>query len=239
MKKTLPAYQYIKQEILNQLAQGVWQEGERMPTEFALAKQFAVSRMTVNRALKELSEERILERRQGSGTFVAQRKYKNIRVEITNIAQDIKASKRRYHAQVISQQTLSSEDITPILQSHFNINPKDDKVRLYEVKIIHFADDKPVQYEERWVNVELVPQFIEQDFTKTNTSDYLIANVAFESGNYHIFAKNATPTVANALSIPEQAPTLLLQRSTLSEGVVVTFVNLWHAGERYSFNGQL
>ena len=74
--KALPAYQRIKNAILDNIHSGKWQAGNAISTEMALAEEFGVSRMTVNRALKELSEERVLERRQGSGTFVAQQQFR-------------------------------------------------------------------------------------------------------------------------------------------------------------------
>ena len=51
-----PAFQRIKDYVLQQIHSGQWQEGDAIPSEAALAKQFNVARMTVNRALKELSE---------------------------------------------------------------------------------------------------------------------------------------------------------------------------------------
>ena len=64
-----PAFQRIKDYVLQQIHSGQWQEGDAIPSEAALAKQFNVARMTVNRALKELSDAQTLLRVQGSGTF--------------------------------------------------------------------------------------------------------------------------------------------------------------------------
>ena len=49
----------------------VWQEGQRLPSEAELCADYDVSRITVRRAVDELVEEGVLERRQGKGTFVA------------------------------------------------------------------------------------------------------------------------------------------------------------------------
>ncbi|MGP4848192.1 GntR family transcriptional regulator, partial [Marinobacter sp. 1Y8] len=96
MTKTIPAYQRIKNAILDNIHSGKWQAGNAISTEMALAEEFGVSRMTVNRALKELSEERVLERRQGSGTFVAQQQFNHTFVEVRNIAEDLKSANRDY-----------------------------------------------------------------------------------------------------------------------------------------------
>jgi DNA-binding transcriptional MocR family regulator len=48
-----PAFQRIKEDILMRIRSGEWQEGEMIPGETTLAQTFGVSRMTVNRALRE------------------------------------------------------------------------------------------------------------------------------------------------------------------------------------------
>ena len=249
MTKAIPAYQRIKNAILDNIHSGKWQAGNAISTEMALAEEFGVSRMTVNRALKELSEERVLERRQGSGTFVAQQQFNHTFVEVRNIAEDLKSANRNYEAKVVSKRAISADMLDEQMRRKFDIAPSstqkstvetaDDAPVLYEVKIIHIADDEPIQFEERWVDAKNVPNFIEQDFTVVNTSDYLIAKIPLESGSYTIRALAAPKEVAEALQIAPQSPTLVLSRQTYSAGHVLTFVRMWHAGDRYQFSGEL
>lgn len=252
--KAIPAYQRIKNAILDNIHSGKWQAGQAISTEMALATEFGVSRMTVNRALKELSEERVLERRQGSGTFVAQQQFNHTFVEVRNIAQDLKSANRDYQAKVVSKRVITADMLDDELRHKFAIEATDastdlknadDTVSnhkaavLYEVKIVHFADGQPIQFEERWVDALKVPKFIEQDFSVVNTSDYLIAKSPLERGSYTIRALAAPDEIATALQIARQSPTLLLCRQTYSAGQVLTFVKMWHAGERYQFAGEL
>ncbi len=65
-----PLYIQIKQYIEDRIDQGVWPVGERISTEMELTEQFAVSRMTVNKAIRDLVGEGKLERRPRLGTFV-------------------------------------------------------------------------------------------------------------------------------------------------------------------------
>jgi GntR family histidine utilization transcriptional repressor len=248
MTKTIPAYQRIKNAILDNIHSGKWQAGNAISTEMALAEEFGVSRMTVNRALKELSEERVLERRQGSGTFVAQQQFNHTFVEVRNIAEDLKSANRDYRAEVVSKRAITADMLDDELRRDFAINKIDSSLGtdgsseasiLYEVKIIHFADGQPIQFEERWVDANKVPEFIEQDFSVVNTSDYLIAKSPLERGSYTIRALAAPDEIANFLQVAPQSPTLVLCRQTYSAGQVVTFVKMWHAGDRYQFAGDL
>lgn len=250
MTKAIPAYQRIKNAILDNIHSGKWQAGNAISTEMALAEEFGVSRMTVNRALKELSEERVLERRQGSGTFVAQQQFNHTFVEVRNIAQDLKSANRDYQAQVVSKRAITASMLDDEMRGKFDLDTAvvssdsedtciSEIAVLYEVKIVHFADGQPIQFEERWVDAKKVPQFLEQDFSVVNTSDYLIAKSPLERGSYTIRAVAAPDEIANALQVAPQSPTLVLRRQTYSAGRVLTFVKMWHAGDRYQFTGEL
>jgi DNA-binding GntR family transcriptional regulator len=86
-----PIFQRIKDYLTGEIAAGRWKEGDLVPSEQALVRQFGVSRMTVNRAVRELTAEQVLTRRQGAGTFVAPQKYQATLVEIRNIADEVRA----------------------------------------------------------------------------------------------------------------------------------------------------
>ena len=57
---------------MRRVAQGSWKAGESLPSEQALAKEMGVSQGTVRKVLDALTAEKLLERRQGKGTFIAQ-----------------------------------------------------------------------------------------------------------------------------------------------------------------------
>jgi GntR family transcriptional regulator, arabinose operon transcriptional repressor len=68
--KHAQVYAALNQEI----RQGRWQPGERVPSEAELVERFGVSRITVSRAMRDLKQAGLVERRPGSGTYVAERK---------------------------------------------------------------------------------------------------------------------------------------------------------------------
>ena len=69
-----PFYEKVKQAISEKIHSGVWRPHDRIPSEAELVAQFGFSRMTINRALRELTDEGLLVRLQGVGTFVAEPK---------------------------------------------------------------------------------------------------------------------------------------------------------------------
>lgn len=235
MTQATPAYQQIKQYILQAIHRGDWRTGSAIPTEMRLAERFSVSRMTVNRALKELSEEKVLERRQGSGTFVAQQQFNHTFVEVRNIADDIRQTGKNYRAEVINQGVVTLSSLPSDCRQLF-----EQVKELFQLEIIHYADDVPIQYERRWVNSELVPEFSQQDFSQINTSDYLIKHVALVKGNYMIQACKVPADIADLLAMNSGQPALLLTRHTYSSDErVVTYVQMWHDGGSFCFSGGL
>ena len=62
-KERLPVYQNIKNEMREWIQTGIWKQGGLIPVEAVLSKEYGCARATVNRALRKLAQEGILERR--------------------------------------------------------------------------------------------------------------------------------------------------------------------------------
>ncbi|MBN1911243.1 MAG: GntR family transcriptional regulator [Pirellulales bacterium] len=70
---TTPRHRQIFNELHQAIAAGQYEPGDKLPTEAELTELYGVSRTTVTRAVRDLQNEGILERRRGSGTYVARR----------------------------------------------------------------------------------------------------------------------------------------------------------------------
>ena len=68
--KPLPLFIRASELLTREIAAGHWQKGDRLPTEAELAKLLGMAVGTVRKALAELATRGLLERRQGSGTYV-------------------------------------------------------------------------------------------------------------------------------------------------------------------------
>ncbi|MEO5922358.1 MAG: substrate-binding domain-containing protein [Bryobacteraceae bacterium] len=67
---TAPKHEVIRQTLIDAIASGEYEPGQRLPSESAMVKTFAASRPTVNRALREMQLAGLIERRAGSGSYV-------------------------------------------------------------------------------------------------------------------------------------------------------------------------
>lgn len=67
-----PLYRQVYDFLVKQIAEGAWRPAEALPSEQALAQKLRVSQGTVRKALDVLAVEKLIERRQGKGTYVAE-----------------------------------------------------------------------------------------------------------------------------------------------------------------------
>lgn len=74
VNNTIPLYLQLKEIIKNEIITHKYLSGEKLPTEPELCETYQVSRITVRKAVEELCKEGMLEKKQGKGTFVKQRK---------------------------------------------------------------------------------------------------------------------------------------------------------------------
>jgi GntR family histidine utilization transcriptional repressor len=104
----LPRYQQLKQQISGQISRGELKPRDRVPSENDLVGSAGVSRMTANRALRELNDEGYVERVAGVGTFVADLQSASHVLEVKNIADEIASRGHRHSASVVTQERQSA-----------------------------------------------------------------------------------------------------------------------------------
>ena len=227
--KTPPAYEQIKRYVIRQIEAGTWRDGDMIPSESELVKQFGVARMTVTRALRELTGERVLSRVQGAGTFVAARKYESTLVEIGSIADEIAARGHRYHAGVLSLD--ESHEKAALEALGLAQGPA------FHSRIVHFEENEPIQFEDRYVNPAVFPDYLKQDFTQQTPNQYMVRIAPIQRAEYRIYAQQGDAPLRRLLKMEIGEPCLLLWRRTWVGTQVATSVTLSHPANRFQFSG--
>ncbi len=229
----MPAYQRIKEYVRQQIGQGVWKEGDLIPTELALCREFGVSRMTVHRALRELTADQMLVRHQGSGTYVAPAKIPSTLIEIRSIAEDIRDRGHRHSCRVLLLESarLSAAQAKQI--------PLPAGAPLFHSCIVHYENDTPIQFEDRFVDAVRLPEYLEQNWAAITPNEYLMRMAPLPTGRYTIEVKLPPPEIAGPLDIPEDQPCLVLDRITFSQGAFASRAIMWYPGNRYKLAGRI
>lgn len=220
-------YQQVKDFIARKIQEGVWRAGDRLPSENDLVTQFGVSRMTVNRALRELVEQGRIVRVAGVGSFVAEDKPQSTLLQIANLATEIRQRGHDYRCDVLSVERISANlEVAAALDLRTGES-------VFHSLCIHRENGLPVQLEDRHVNPSQVPQFTQQDFSQQQPSEYLVRNVPFDQIEHVVDAVLPTPEQAALLEMNVGEPCLLLTRRTWSRGVPITVVRCLHPASRY------
>lgn len=225
-----PPYVRVKEYVLRHIQAGEWVEGQMIPSESQLAGQFGLSRMTVNRALRELTADQILHRVQGTGTFVALRKYESTVVEIRSLAQEIVERGHSHRATVFLHR---KERTTDALRALFERKHGE----LFHSIIVHYEDGTPIQVEDRYVNPALFPDYLAQDFTRQTPNEYLTHIAPIGRVEFRIEAMMPDKETVVRLAMAASEPCLVLNRQTWSYGEVASATSFWHPGSRYRFSG--
>ncbi|AAZ26391.1 MULTISPECIES: histidine utilization repressor [Colwellia] len=233
-KKDKPAkYTMIKQYICEHIESGEWPQNAKVPSENELTQQFDVSRMTARRALQELTEQGILVRSQGAGTFVATFKSQSSLLEIRNISDEISD---RGHQHKAKQLLLNSTAVTDEIAILLNLKNNED---VFYSEILHYENDDAIQLEQRFVNVSLVPDYLLQNFTQITPHEYLSSVAPLTEATHEIEAILASDEICQQLDIQSTTPCLQVKRRTWSKQGVVSVAILTSPGDKYRLGSHL
>lgn len=227
-------YRKAKDFVHGKLASGEWKAGDLIPSENRLVLELGMSRMTVNRALRELTEEGRLLRVSGVGTFVAESKPQSNLLHITNIADEILARGHRYRCQVLH---LAREAASMPIASALSL-PTGASV--FHLLCVHYEEDVAVQLEDRYVNPQTAPQFLQQPFGDAlQSARYLLQIIQPDEMEHIVEASHPSADELKYLQIDASEPCLVLMRRTWNSGRVVTYVRLVHPSSRYRLGSRL
>jgi GntR family histidine utilization transcriptional repressor len=220
-------YLQVKHYVLERIAAGALRSGERVPSENELVRELAVSRMTANRALKELTQDGVLVRVAGVGTFVAERRVHAHPLEVRNIADEIRARGHDYKVKVIELAPLNA---SAELAERFEV--KAGSPLAYSL-LIHYEGALPLQLEERYVNPAVAPGYLENDFTRTTPHEFLIRIAPLQRAEHTVRALTPDRRIRRLLKLDASEACLLIRRRTFSQGRVASLADLYHPGSRY------
>jgi GntR family transcriptional regulator, histidine utilization repressor len=215
-------YRDIKADILGKITRGDWKPGSAIPSELDLAETYGAARATVNRAMRELAEEGIIERKRKSGSRVRIAPVRQARFDIPIVRREIEERGAAYRYALIGDEIAKAPDW---LRGRMGLPAG---ARLRHLVCVHFADGAPYQYEDRWINVALLPEAASQDFSTVGPNEWLVAQVPFSEVEIAISATFADAALAGHLACDAGDALLQVERATRWDGNAVTYVRLVH-----------
>ena len=192
----IPLYKQICDDIIQKINNRELKPGDRIPSEIELAATYNVSRMTVRQALNDMLRERVLLRRRGYGTFVAE-----------------KMVERTFHPNVITgffdEFSENGELVSVVVENALVFPPKsickmmnlDERTLTVKLTRVRFLDGQPLVLDESYIDKSVWEQVKDTDFSRISLYAFL-AEVLGEkpvSADLDIQAATASQAVAGYL----------------------------------------
>jgi GntR family histidine utilization transcriptional repressor len=225
------SYETVKVSIQQRISDGGWEPGVRLPSERELVQEFGCARMTVHRALRELEAEGLIERRQGSGSYVAELHPISNLLQVRDIHDEIA---ERGHVHTTQVCTVARERAAAEVATAMRLRKGST---VYRCQLVHLENGVPIQLEDRHVNPALAPDLLEQDFTRVTPSRVLFEHAPLTEAEQVVEAVLATHEQAALLDVPAGSALLMVSRRTVSQGAVASIARLYHPGARFRLVG--
>lgn len=224
-----PLYQQLMVRLKNDILAGVYPAGGRIPSEQALCDAYGVSRVTVRKALLDLVQEGMLVRRQGKGTFVADKRLQRNLQHITSFSDACRAMGRTASAKVVS---IGFEPVRPEDMDQLGVP---EGSRVLEICRVRMCDSEPVMLE-----INRFPEryaFLERAALNQSLYDLLKEHGIIPSHAVHdISLGYATPLVCKHLGTHQNEALLILDETVLDQQQEpLHHSRQWIRGDKFTF----
>ncbi len=225
-----PLFEDIKDFIKKQIDDKVYDIGEKIPTEMELAKTFSTSRQTVNKALRDLVLDDIIERFPRSGSFVKEKIAQSSILDLKNIADEIRERGNHYTNELVSLNKIkANERVAKVLHV-----VKDEEV--YISQMIHKENGIPVRFDTRYIKPSAAQNYIKQSFRDMTPAEFLKQNCPVQRVDNTIEAVIVSQEIQEYLDISKSEPCLRISRVVTSKDEIASYSKLYYPSSRYKLN---
>lgn len=221
------SYKDIHKILLGRIKSGEWPPGELVPAEADLAREFGSTRVTVNRAMQVLADSGLLERRRKAGTRVVQRLTRNAVFQIPIVRHEIEQRGGNYKYLRISRKEVAPPQK---VQAEMGIS---DGAKILHVICLHFADGRPYQMEDRWIDLNTVPTARSEPFDEISPNEWLLREVPYSNAEHMFRAASPDAEEKQRLGLAENEPVFIIERTTWLADEAVTHVRLVHPANSF------
>ncbi len=223
----------IRARIHGMIVDGTFARGEKLPLDRDLAERFGCARGTVQRAMADLAESGIVERRRKGGTRVVEAPATRAIVEIPVVRREVERTGAVYGYRLIARRVQ-----TPPASVAAIVMPEIDAGEMLRVQALHLSDEEVYSFEDRWISVTTVPEILDVDLATESANAWLVANRPYDRCDVAISAMPADRRLAAAMALTAGTALLTVERRTWIGARAITYVRVFHApGYRLTSRG--
>lgn len=219
-----PLWRSVRSALSEDIAEGRYRVGDRLPSEAALATRFGVNRHTLRRALADLQEEGVLHIKRGAGATVMSTRIDNRLGARTRFTENLMSAHRTPGRQLLRLETA----VATLAEARALDLEEGAPVHLVEA--LGEADGTPVVYSRSAFPAERLPGLLEALRARRSITGALEAEGV---GDYHrrwtrLTAEAASPLIARRLAAPEDAALLRTESVDVAiDGAPITHAHAW------------
>ncbi|WND01782.1 UTRA domain-containing protein [Temperatibacter marinus] len=232
MTQPVARYLRVKNHIIDLIAKGDLTVGDQVPSENQLVKDMGISRMTVNRAFKELEAESQIVRRAGLGSFVAEKRVHGEALKVVGIRNEIESRGEIWSTKIIE---CGFAKLAVAMAGEMELNAGS---RVFRLRAVHFGNGIPIELEDRLINPKVVPEVDGADFTKTSSAEFLLDIAPLLKAEHQIRALEAGKEEAIYLDVDRGDACLQIKRRTWTGKQVASVARLTYPGSRYELTAR-
>ncbi|WP_299788709.1 GntR family transcriptional regulator [uncultured Marivita sp.] len=198
----------VRDEIRARILNRTYAPGDRLPRDEDIAQEFGCARTTVHRAMQDLSQTGLVERKRRGGTHVLSDPVTRATFDIPITRREVEQRGSKYDYQLIRR----SVELTPLtIMARFGIT---SAIKMLRVKALHLADNRPYIFEDRWIDLRSTPAIMEVDLTRQSANEWLVHNKPYSRLDVRFSAMSAEGESARFLEAPEGSALFVIERTT-------------------------
>ncbi|GAB6179244.1 GntR family transcriptional regulator [Desulfotomaculum defluvii] len=228
-----PLHFQIKEELREEIMSGVWSNGENFPTDKQLIEKYEVSSTTIRRAVSELVNEGLLERRPGKGTFVRTIGVEEKLVRLTGFFEEILERGAIPTAKILRM------GFIPITEELFDSFPRLETfegAEIFCVEKVQCMNGEPIMYVKSFWEASVGRVFLDRDLSEVGLYQVLDENnIVLEEADQFISAAIANKPVAKELKVDEGSAVLVMERLTYTDNRPLEYSYNYVRADRYNY----
>lgn len=208
----------IRDRIHGRILSGDFQPGDKLPRDADLAEELRCARSTVQRAMQDLSDSGLIERRRKGGSRVRPDPVTRATLDIPVARKEVESRGSTYGYRLISREVGPPPHA---VQAAFGTTITQPMLR---VQALHLADARPFILEDRWIMPETVPEALELDVAQVNVNEWLVKHKPYDKLDMRFYAEKAGAERADILGVDPGEALLMIERTTWIDGAPITTV---------------
>lgn len=212
------SWKSVRDVIHGKILDATFGPGDKLPKDEELAESLGCARTTVQRAMRDLAESGVVERRRKGGTHVRVDPVTRATLDIPITRREVEQRGSTYGYQLIGL----TEAETPYgVTASFGLAAPS---RMLRVEAVHMADNRPFIYEDRWIETRTVPEIRQVDLSRESANEWLVRNKPYNRCDLRFHAERAGDYYGGLFGCDANEALLVMERTTWQNGDPITTV---------------